>query len=105
MTDRFPDGALDLSFLPRPASIETIAFEAILDARMADLVARFTAAGATYDVGPLETDPAKILQEVDAYREVIVRQRIDDAKLGCVMSNSFGFGGTNATIVMKHVDA
>ena len=35
----------------------------------------------------------------------IVRQRIDDAKLGCVMSNSFGFGGTNATIVMKHPDA
>lgn len=35
----------------------------------------------------------------------IVRKRIDDAKLGCVMSNSFGFGGTNATIVMKHVDA
>ena len=35
----------------------------------------------------------------------IVRKRIDDAKLGCVMSNSFGFGGTNATIVMKHLDA
>ncbi|MBS7740560.1 MAG: beta-ketoacyl-ACP synthase I [Chelatococcus sp.] len=34
----------------------------------------------------------------------IVRKRIDDAKLGCVLSNSFGFGGTNATIVMKHVD-
>jgi 3-oxoacyl-[acyl-carrier-protein] synthase-1 len=30
---------------------------------------------------------------------------VDDATLGCVMSNSFGFGGTNATIVMKHVDA
>jgi 3-oxoacyl-[acyl-carrier-protein] synthase-1 len=35
----------------------------------------------------------------------IVRKRIDDARLGCVMSNSFGFGGTNATIVMKHPDA
>ena len=34
----------------------------------------------------------------------IVRKRIDDIKLGCVLSNSFGFGGTNATIVMKHVD-
>ncbi|MBS7705910.1 beta-ketoacyl-ACP synthase I [Chelatococcus asaccharovorans] len=34
----------------------------------------------------------------------IVRKRIDDVKLGCVLSNSFGFGGTNATIVMKHVD-
>jgi len=35
----------------------------------------------------------------------IVRKRIDDAKLGVVLSNSFGFGGTNATIVLKNVDA
>jgi 3-oxoacyl-[acyl-carrier-protein] synthase-1 len=35
----------------------------------------------------------------------IVRKRIDNARLGCVVSNSFGFGGTNATIVLKHVDA
>lgn len=79
MTDRYPDGALDLSLLPRPASIEAISFDAVLDARMADLVARFTAAGVTYDVDMLESDPGKILQEVDAFREVLVRQRIDDA--------------------------
>src|SRR5215212_5573718 len=35
----------------------------------------------------------------------IVRERIDDAKIDCVMSNGFGFGGTNATIVMKRLDA
>jgi 3-oxoacyl-[acyl-carrier-protein] synthase-1 len=35
----------------------------------------------------------------------IVRKRIDNARLGHVMSNSFGFGGTNATIILKHPDA
>jgi len=35
----------------------------------------------------------------------IVRARRDNVKLGCVLSNSFGFGGTNASVVFKHVDA
>src|SRR6201993_1846485 len=35
----------------------------------------------------------------------IVRDRQDNVKLGCVLSNSFGFGGTNASIVFKHPDA
>jgi 3-oxoacyl-[acyl-carrier-protein] synthase-1 len=35
----------------------------------------------------------------------IVRARQDNVTLGCVLSNSFGFGGTNASLVFKHVDA
>ena len=35
----------------------------------------------------------------------IVRKRIDNAKVGTVLSNSFGFGGTNATLVFKRLDA
>lgn len=35
----------------------------------------------------------------------IVRERIDNANLNCVMSNSFGFGGTNACLVFaKYAD-
>ena len=35
----------------------------------------------------------------------IVRKRIDNAKVGTVLSNSFGFGGTNATLVFQRLDA
>ncbi|HEY8359415.1 MAG TPA: beta-ketoacyl synthase N-terminal-like domain-containing protein, partial [Ramlibacter sp.] len=35
----------------------------------------------------------------------IVRERRDNVDLGVVLSNSFGFGGTNAALVFKHPDA
>ena len=35
----------------------------------------------------------------------IVTKRIDNAGLSCVLSNSFGFGGTNATLAFKRLEA
>src|SRR3954452_8443802 len=35
----------------------------------------------------------------------IARGRKDDVKLGAVLSNSFGFGGTNASVIFKRLDA
>jgi 3-oxoacyl-[acyl-carrier-protein] synthase-1 len=35
----------------------------------------------------------------------IVRERKDNVTLGAVLSNSFGFGGTNASVVFKRLDA
>ena len=47
------------------------------------------------------------IQELDpAFADMnIIRKRRDNVKLHTVMSNSFGFGGTNATLVFTHVDA
>ena len=47
------------------------------------------------------------IEELDpAFADMpIIRQRRDDVHIGHVLSNSFGFGGTNAALVFKHPDA
>src|SRR5262245_199251 len=46
------------------------------------------------------------IEELDpAFEDVpIVRKRVDNATVDCVMSNSFGFGGTNAALVFRRHD-
>ncbi|MEQ1611750.1 MAG: beta-ketoacyl-ACP synthase I [Hyphomicrobiaceae bacterium] len=46
------------------------------------------------------------IDEIDpAFADLpIVRKRKDDVALNCVISNSFGFGGTNATLAFRRAD-
>ncbi len=47
------------------------------------------------------------IEELDpAFSDMpIVREQLDNVELNCVMSNSFGFGGTNATLIFKRYNA
>ncbi len=51
--------------------------------------------------------PSAHISQLDPAAESfpVLRKRVDNAKLNCVMSNSFGFGGTNASLVFARFDA
>lgn len=91
MTERFVSTNLDLSRLPAPQVIKQIDYEAILVAAIADLAARFRAAGLNLDTTTLETEPAVILLQAGAYRETLVRAAINDAARSCLVA--FATGG------------
>lgn len=65
---------LNLSSLPDPAIIETLSFQTIFNALRTDFSTRFSEYTAL-----VESDPAIKLLEVAAQREVILRQRVNDA--------------------------
>lgn len=77
--------AIDLSRLPPPQVVEALDFETIRAAMLADLVARdpsFTAL--------VESDPAVKLLEVAAYREMLLRQRVNDAAKAVMLAYAAG---------------
>lgn len=76
--------------LPAPAVIEVLDYEAILGALVADVRDRFAMAGVDYDVGHLETDPVKIVLEAAAYREMLLRGRVNDAAKANLVAFSEG---------------
>ena len=73
--------AIDLSRLPPPDIIEALDFETVLDALKSDFTTRlpdFTAM--------LESDPVLKLLEAFAYRELLLRQRINEAARACMVA-------------------
>lgn len=77
--------AVDLSQLPAPAVVEELNYEEILGAMQADLIARdpsFTAL--------TESDPALKLLEIAAYREFLLRQRVNEAAKAVLLPHATG---------------
>lgn len=79
--------SIDLSLLPPPEVIEPISFEIILAEMKADFVARWPDAAAIID---LESDPVVKLLEVAAYREIVLRARINDAARAVMLAHAGG---------------
>lgn len=76
---RFSAAGLDLSRFPAPLAIRGIDYEAILAERKVRLVALFAERGIDIDIVQLETDTSAIIEEADAYRELLTLARINDA--------------------------
>ncbi|MDA8444762.1 baseplate J/gp47 family protein [Paracidovorax valerianellae] len=71
---------IDLQTLPAPAVVEALSFEAILAEAKADFAERMRPhLPAIDDILALESDPVVKLIEAHAYRELLIRARINDA--------------------------
>lgn len=79
--------AIPLSGLTPPEIIETLDYEALVQAMRDDLVARFPPILGVID---LESEPARKLIEVFAYREMLLRARINDAARAVMLASAYG---------------
>ena len=77
--------AIDLSKLATPDVVETLDFEAILAAMIADLQARWPEFSAL-----IESDPAYKILEVCAYREMLIRTRVNEAARAVMLATATG---------------
>lgn len=101
--------AIDLSTLTPPDIVETIDYQTILTEMVADLRQRdpsFTAL--------VESDPAFKVLEVAAYREMLIRQRVNDASRAVMVATATGadldnlgavFGVQRQTLVPANPEA
>jgi phage-related baseplate assembly protein len=77
--------AVDLSQLAAPDVVERLDFESILSAMIANLRSRDTAFDAL-----VESDPAYKILEVAAYRETLLRQRVNEAAKAVMLAYAAG---------------
>lgn len=78
---------IDLASLPAPAVVQTLTFEAVLADLRADLVRLYPPAQAVLE---LESEPLNKLLEVAAYRELLFRERVNQAALSNLVAFAQG---------------
>lgn len=80
---------VDLSQLPAPNVIEPLDFETILADILSDFQARMEVDGNEF-TALVESDPAYKLAEVSAYRELLVRQRVNESAKAVMLAYATG---------------
>lgn len=78
--------AIDLEKLPPPLIVEALDYEVILAAMREDLLAR----DPTLTAVALESEPITKLLEVCAYRETVIRQRVNDGARAVMLAYAVG---------------
>ncbi|QNT25280.1 baseplate assembly protein [Ralstonia solanacearum] len=83
---------IDLSQLPAPAVVETLEYEAILAERKAAFVSLYPAdqQDAVRATLALESEPVTKLLQENAYRELVWRQRVNDAARAVMLAFAEG---------------
>lgn len=83
---------IDLSRLPAPGVVEPLDFETLFEARKARLLELTPAVDreALSETLALESEPLVLLLQENAYRELILRQRINDAARSVMLAFSGG---------------
>ncbi|WP_115667054.1 baseplate J/gp47 family protein [Klebsiella pneumoniae] len=83
---------IDLSQLPSPTIIEELDFETILAEVKVVMVAAFPAdqQSAIAAALALESEPLTIIAQAMAYRELLLRQRINEGAAACMLSHATG---------------
>lgn len=77
----------DLTKLPAPTVVEPLDFETIYEAHRDDLLVRYPAAA---EVIALESEPLVKLLQAHAYRELLYRQRVNDAARAYLLAFATG---------------
>jgi len=79
-------GVIDFSRLPAPEAVDALDYEATLNAALDKLLDLLP----DWDVGDLESDPAKKVLEVYAYLDMLLRARINDAIRALLLAYALG---------------